>query len=423
MRHANLLFILFLVLFIQQTFARDLILRDATVWTGATPYRIERTSILVRNGVIVEIGPNVRGGADAVILNLAGKHVTPGVIDVHSHMGASRWMDPNGDTNEMTAPLTPQVRIADSFDPYDKALLRAVAGGVTTVQILPGSGNVIGGQSAVYKLRGAGQGYATLYSKAPPGMKMASGENPKRVYGDRNQSPSTRMGNYAVLRAAFRTAQEYKAKHDAWAANPTGPQPDRDLRFEPLVEILEGRRLVHIHAYRQDEMLGLMKVADDFGFKIRSFQHGIEAYKLAGELARKGVAVSTWTHFFGSKMELYDGIPYNLSILADHGVLTTIHSDSFDTAPHLWNEGAVAIAHGLSPENAMRSLTINGAKVLGVDQHTGSIEIGKEADFAIFDGEPFNGHPIVEMTIVDGEVVFDRSRDWAVWNQRIGGRP
>lgn len=397
---------------------RPLVIRNATVFTAATPAVIEPGSILIRNGRIEAIGASVSVPAGAEIIDASGMFVTPGIIDSHSHLGVYAWpsVEANADGNEMTNPVTAQVRAIDSFNFEDPAILRAVAGGVTTIQVFPGSGNLVGGQSAVLKLRPEGAKLAVVYEKAPPGMKMAMGENPKRVYGSRNQMPSTRMGNFYVLRDAFTKATDYQQKWKRWNEKKEGNPPDRDLKLDALVEILEGKRNVHVHCYRQDEMLNMIQLARDFGFKIRSFQHSIEAYKVASELAANGIAASTWPDTYGGKLEMADGIPYNAAILASRGVIVAIHSDSADLIQRLWLEAARTIRYGLPESTAIKSITANPAWIAGIQDYTGSLEVGKDADIAIFNGHPFDVFSLVQKTVIDGVVVFDRARDWARWN-------
>lgn len=399
-----------------------LAIRNATILTAASPPTIERGTILIRGGKIAAVGASVTVPADTQVIDASGMWVMPGIIDSHSHLGVYSWpsVDANADGNEMTTPITAQVRAIESFNFEDPAIRRAVAGGVTTIQVFPGSGNLIGGQSAVLKLRPQAGRLATVFDKAPPGMKMAMGENPKRVYGSRNQAPSTRMGNFAVLREAFLEARDYQGRWQRWNEKKEGNPPDRDLKLEALVEIMEGRRNVHVHCYRQDEMLNMIKLAEEFKFKIRSFQHTIEGYKVAPQLAANGIGASTWPDTYGGKMEMADGIPYNATILALNKVNYAIHSDSPDTIQRLWHEAARTVRYGVSEDDAIKSVTKNPAWIAGVDEFTGTIEVGKDADLAVFNGHPFDIFSLVQKTLVDGVVVFDRTRDWAKWNHLEG---
>jgi imidazolonepropionase-like amidohydrolase len=403
---------------------RPLVIRNATILTAAAPAVIEKGTIVIREGKIAAVGAAVAAPADGQIIDATGMYVMPGIIDTHSHLGVYAWpaVDANSDGNEMTSPVTAQVRALDSFNFEDPAIRRAVAGGVTIIQVFPGSGNLVGGQSVVLKLKPEAGRLATVFANAPPGMKMALGENPKRVYGMRNQAPSTRMGNFAVLRQAFTQARDYQRKWQRWNETKEGTPPDRDLKLEALVEILEGRRNVHVHCYRQDEMQNMIALADEFGFKIRSFQHTIEGYKVASELAARGIGASTWPDTYGGKMEMADGIPYNCTLLAANRVTYAVHSDSADRIQRLWHEAARTVRYGVPEEDAVKSITRNAAWIAGVDQYTGSIEIGKDADLAIFNGHPFDVFSLVQKTLIDGVVVFDRARDWAKWNHLEGTR-
>lgn len=397
---------------------RPLLIRNATLLTARDPALIQNGSILIENGKISAVGASLQAPSGADVLDASGMYVMPGIIDTHSHLGVYSWpsVDANADGNEMTDPVTAQVRAIDSFNFEDPAIRRAVAGGVTTIQVFPGSGNLVGGQSVVLKLKPQGAALATVFEGAPPGLKMAMGENPKRVYGSRNQMPSTRMGNFAVVREAFTKAKAYQEKWAKWRSSHEGSPPDRDLKMETLVEVLEGKRNVHIHCYRQDEMQNMIQLSEDFGFHIRSFQHTIEGYKVASLLAEKGIGASIWPDVYGGKMEMKDGIPYSATILADAGVTYAIHSDSPDTIQRLWHEAARTVGYGVAEPTAIKSVTLNAAWIAGVDQLTGSLEVGKAADLAIFNGHPFDIFSLVQKTYIDGQLVFDRDRDWAKWN-------
>ena len=398
---------------------RVVVIRNATLLTAAEPAVIEKGSIVIRGGKIEAIGASVSIPSDAEVIEAEGMYAMPGIIDTHSHLGVMSWPSvPGGsDGNEMTNPVTAQARALDGFNFEDPAIRRAVAGGVTLIQVFPGSGNLVGGQSVVLKLKPEGAQLASVYDQAPPGMKMAMGENPKRIYGGRNQAPSTRMGNFAVLREAFVKAKDYQRKWREWrGTNGDGTAPARDLKLEALVEILEGRRNVHVHCYRQDEMQNMIELAKEFGFRIRSFQHTIEGYKVASTLAANGVGASTWPDTYGGKMEMADGIPYNTPIMAAHGVTYAIHSDSADTIQRLWHEAARTVRYGVPETTAVKSITSNAAWIAGVEELTGSLEVGKDADIALFNGHPFDVFSLVQKTFIDGALVFDRARDWAKWN-------
>ena len=301
----------------------------------------------------------------------------------------------------------------DAVNLEDPAIRRALAGGVTTIQIIPGSGNVIGGEGVTVKLRPGSPMEEMVFAGAPRGIKMALGENPKRVYGGKNKLPSTRMGNIYVMRNAFQQAREYRAKWEAWEKKPETERanpPDRDLKLETLADVLAGKVRVHVHCYRKDEIEALFRVADEFGFKIASLQHGLEAYKIADEVARRGAGVATFAHWWGYKWEAWDGIPQSPAILADHGVRVAIHSDSADLIQRLYQEAAIAMHYGLGREEALKAITLNPAWMLGVEDRIGSLDVGKDADIAIFSKDPFDMYTRVEKTLVDGKVVYDRSR-------------
>jgi len=376
---------------------------------------IAKGSILIVDGKIREIGPTVDAPPGAEVILAEGKFVMPGIVDTHSHIGVYSWPDveANSDGNEMTDPNQAGVRALDAVNLEDPGISLALAGGVTTIQILPGSGNIIGGETVTVKLRPGATLDGMIFAGAPRGLKMALGENPKRHYGSLNKLPSTRMGNIYVLRSAFQQAKDYRARWDAWQKRPEeerGPAPDRDLKLETLSDVLSGKVLTHVHCYRKDEIEALFRVADEFGFKITSLQHALEAYKLADEIARRRVGVATFAHWWGYKWEAWDGIPGNAAILADHGARVAIHSDSANLLQRLYEEAAIAMHYGLGREDALKSITLNPAWMLGVDDRIGSLDVGKDADIAIFSKDPFDIYTRVEMTLVDGKVVYDRSR-------------
>jgi imidazolonepropionase-like amidohydrolase len=388
--------------------------RLLTVTHGEIP----KGSILIVDGKIREIGPTVDAPPGAEVILAEGKFVMPGIVDTHSHIGVYSWPDveANSDGNEMGDPNQAGVRAMDAVNLEDPAIGRALAGGVTTIQILPGSGNIIGGETVTVKLRPGATMDEMIFAGAPRGLKMALGENPKRAYGSLNKLPSTRMGNIYVLRNAFQQAKDYRARWDAWQKRPAedrGPAPDRDLRLETLSDVLAGKVLVHVHCYRKDEIEALFRVADEYGFRIASLIHALEAYKVADEIARRKVGVATFAHWWGYKWEARDGIPQNAAILADHGVRVTIHSDSPDLIQRLYEEAAIAMHYGLGREEALKSITLNPAWMLGVDNRIGSLDLGKDADIAIFSKDPFDITTRVDMTLVDGKVVYDRSRSAA----------
>src|SRR6266852_1441995 len=344
----------------------DVVIKGATVLT-VTHGRIENGSIYVHNGKIAAIGKTVEAPANATVIDASGKWVMPGIIDSHSHIAL------DGDVNEATSPVTPAMMMKDAFDYDDKMIYRALAGGVTTSLLLHGSANVIGGQAVVIKHKyGLGRD-DLLFPGAPQSIKFASGENPKRVYGGRNQLPSTRMGNFEVMRQAFTDAREYirdwenynaKVKKGDKEARP----PKKDLKLEALADVLRGKLLVQIHCYRADEFLTEMAMAKEFGYKVRAFHHALEAYKVAEDLAANGVAIATWPDWWGFKYEAWDGIPWNAVISMHKGVRVAIKSDSEDVTRRL-NQEAGKIIHygGISEEDALKMITLNPAWIIGVD--------------------------------------------------------
>jgi len=390
-------------------------LKNATVWTVAKDAP-EKATIVIQDGKIVAVGPDVKIPSGATVLDLTGRQVTPGFIDVHSHMGVYPWpgVEANSDGNEATDPITPQVRALDSFWFEDPALYRASAGGITAIQVLPGSANLIGGQAAHFKVKPGKTLDDMIFKGVPRVMKMALGENPKRVYGERKQMPSTRMGNIALLRETFTKAREYKKKWDDFAKKPKADQekdgpPDKDLKMEALAGILSGEIHPHVHCYRQDEILRIFDVAQEFGFKIAALHHCLEGYKVAKEIASHGAGVATWPDWYGFKVEAFDGNPWAYRILLDRGVVAAIKSDSADTVQRFNLEAAKTLRYGLTEAEAMRLITLNPAKLLAVDARVGTIEAGKDADLVVFDGSPFSTFSHVEMTFVDGEVAYRRS--------------
>ena len=387
-------------------------IRGATVMT-ATKGVIENGTVVIQDGKIAAVGKDVPIPAGATVIDATGKFLMPGIIDTHSHMGVYSWPEvkSNSDGNEATHPIMAQVRAEDGVNLEDPAFKRAPAGGGATIQVLPGSANMVGGESFVCKLR-LGSLDTMRFAGAPRGIKMASGESPKRVYGGRGQLPSTRMGNFAVLREHLEKAREYKRKWDGYAAKKAkgeeASSPDKDLKLEMLRDVMDGKVRVHIHCYRMDEMATLIAVAKEFGFKIASFQHALEAYKVADLLAREDIAVATWADWWGFKMEAWDGIPWNAALCAKAGVRTSIHSDSSDGVQRLYTEAAKCIRYGFSEEDALKAITVVPATILGVEKQTGSIEAGKDADLALFSKHPFDVTTLVEKTWIDGKLVFDR---------------
>jgi imidazolonepropionase-like amidohydrolase len=378
---------------------------------------IDGGTLIIKNGKITGLGKGLPVPAGATVIDAAGKYVMPGIIDCHSHTAIE------GGVNEGSDSVTAEVRITDVLDHRDVNLYRQLAGGVTAANVLHGSANVIGGQNAVIKLRWGRPPAELLMAGAPRGIKFALGENPKRAGGGPGggRYPGTRMGVEATLRAAFSEArsyrqewQEYERKLKTSSGRDRPAPPRRDLRLETLRDILDGKVLVHAHSYRADEILMLMRIAEEFGFRVRTFQHVLEGYKVASELARHGAGASTFSDWWAYKVEAMDAIPYNAAIMASKGVVVSLNSDSSELARRLYWEAAKAVRYGgVSESEALKMITLNPARQLGIDRAVGSLEVGKDGDVAIFSAHPFSADARVEYTLVDGTIYFDRARDLA----------
>jgi imidazolonepropionase-like amidohydrolase len=396
--------------------AGETVIRNATILT-ISHGTLQNSDLLIRNGKIAAVGRNLAASPDARVYDATGKFVMPGIIDCHSHSMVDA-------INEFTYSVTSMVRIRDVLNPTDVDLYRELAGGVTTLNVLHGSANAIGGQNTVVKIKYGRPVEEFIFPGAPPGIKFALGENPKRTNfvppgGQPRRYPATRMGVEEVIRDAFTRARDYKKTWDEYRARLQSGEknlipPRRDLQLEPLVEVLEGKRLVHAHSYRADEILMLIQIADEFGFKIRTFQHALEAYKVAREIARHGAGASIFVDNWGYKIEAYDAIPYNAAILVRAGVVTSVNSDSNERARRLNIEAAKAMKYGdLTEEEALKLITLNPAWQLGIDSRVGSIDVGKDADLCIWNGHPFSVYSRVDRTFIDGEIFFDRQQDLA----------
>lgn len=398
---------------------------------------IERGSVRIREGRIVEVTPgSVAPPAPGIVIDGEGKWLTPGIIDVHSHLGVypSPGYSPHSDGNESTAPVTAEVWAEHSVWPQDPQFPLALAGGVTSLQILPGSANLIGGRSVVLKNVSARTVHDMKFPGAPHGLKMACGENPKRVYGTQGRLPTTRMGNIAATRAAWISADEYRQQWQSYQdkkAHFESGEPDKDkeedkekdppeppvrnLQLETLAAVLDGEIRVHNHCYRADEMALMIEIAQEFGYKIASFQHAVESYKIADLLRDEGICSAMWADWGRFKLESFDAIEENIALVEKAGACAIVHSDSATDVQRLNQEAAKALAAGrrmglsISEAQAMRWLTLNAAQSLGIDELTGSVETGKMADLVLWDGNPFSVYTRAEKVLIDGVLVFDRT--------------
>ncbi|HEV7505780.1 MAG TPA: amidohydrolase [Thermoanaerobaculia bacterium] len=407
--------------------SKPMLITNATLLTAAGD-RIANGSILLSDGKVVAVGASVTAPAGATVVDGTGKWVTPGIIDPHSHLGvyAAPGVEANSDGNEATNPNTAEVWAEHSVWPQDPQFPLALAGGVTTMQILPGSANLFGGRSVTVKNVPARSVYDMKFPGAPYGLKMACGENPKRVYGSKGRSPATRMGNVAGYRTGWIKAREYMDKWDRYEARkksgkepaPGGREaepPTRDLQLETLAGVLRGEILVQNHCYRADEMLTMIDVAKEFGYKVTAFHHAVEAYKIADVLAANGICADMWADWWGFKMEAFDGIRENIALVEKAGACAIVHSDSADGIQRLNQEAAKAMAAGnrmgmhLREEDAIRWLTINPARSLGIDKQTGTLEAGKMADVVLWSGNPFSVYSRAEKVYIDGALMYDRN--------------
>ncbi len=396
------------------------LITNAIVLTG-TGERLDGASVFMNGGVVEWVGEG-EAPEDSVIVDAAGRWVTPGLIDVHSHLGVypSPGVDAHSDGNELTNPVTANVWAEHSIWPQDPGFARALAGGVTSLQVLPGSANLMGGRGVTLK-----NVYSTSYQGmkfpgAPHGLKMACGENPKRFYGSKGRAPSTRMGNVAGYRTEWIEARKYV---EDWAVyeekqasgDEDAKPPKRDLKLDTLAGALKGEILVHMHCYRADEMLTILDMAEEFDYRVGTFHHGVEAYKIADELAEAGVCGALWADWWGFKMEAYDGIQENIALVdRPEGGCAIVHSDSSEGIQRLNQEAAKAMARGqragldIPPERAITWVTANAAKSLGILERTGTLEPGKMADVVLWNGTPFSVYAKADLVFIDGARVYDR---------------
>lgn len=382
----------------------DVLIRGATVITGAGK-TFPKADILVRDGKIRTIGADLPAEKGVTVIDADGMFVMAGIIDTHSHFAIS------GGVNESSLSVVPEVRVRDVIDSEDTQIYRALGGGVTTARLLHGSANVIGGQDAVVKMKYGTSAREMLVKDGPRGVKFALGENVKRTDG---RFPNSRLGVEAVLIRAFTEAQTYRKQWSDYESRKNSseplPEPRRDLRLEALADVLAGDIRVHSHCYRSDEILMLLRVAERFGVKVKSLQHVLEGYKVAPEIAAHGASVSLFSDWWAYKIEAFDAIPYGARLLRDAGVNVCLKSDDNELMRHLNQEAAKLVKYcGFTPEEALHTITLNPAKQLGLESRVGTIEVGKDADLAIFNGHPLNSYARCEMTLVEGEVFFQRS--------------
>lgn len=391
--------------------AREILFKGATLWTQAKPGILPGHDLLVRDGRIAAIGKGISPSKGALVVEAAGRHLTPGLIDAHSHTAIT------GGVNEYVHSSTAEVRIGDVIDAESWTIYQQLAGGVTTVHLMHGSANAIGGQSAFIKFRWGEAPDGLKFPEAVPGIKFALGENPKRVGKAHDRYPQTRLGIEQFIRERFLAAQAYRQEWEAYGkASKTEKgaryPPRRDLSLEPLVEILEGKRRIHCHCYRQDEILMLIRVAEEMGFKVGTFHHVLEGYKVADAIARHGAGAATFSDWWAFKVEAFDAIPENGALLARAGVCVSFKSDSSRLARLMNREAAKAVRYGgLSEEEALAFVTANPARQLGIESRVGTLEVGKDADLALWSGHPLDSRTICDQTWVDGVLYFDREKD------------
>lgn len=389
----------------------------ATIFTG-TGERIDNGTLIINDGKVEAIGANLAAPAGYKIVNAKGKWITPGVIDAHSHLGVypSPAVTGHEDGNELTDPNTAQVWAEHSVWPQDEGFNAVRRGGVTTLLILPGSGNLFGGRSVTLKNVPSITMQGMKFPGAPYGLKMACGENPKRVYGNSKRSPMTRMGNVAGYRKAWLEAAKYAKKWDAYRASEgKGEMPERDLQMDTLAGVLKGEILVQNHCYRADEMAVMIDIAHEFGYKIAAFHHAVEAYKIADLIVKNDICIATWAGWWGFKMEALDGIEENAAMIHAAGGCAVIHSDDDTLSQRLNQEAAAALSSGrrlglkISEGDAIRWITLNPAKMLGIADKTGSLEAGKAADVVLWNDDPLSVYALAEQVFIDGALIYDRS--------------
>ncbi|MBM76653.1 MAG: amidohydrolase [Proteobacteria bacterium] len=368
---------------------------------------IEKGSLLVKDGRISDVGKDIEPPKDIPHIDGNNQWLMPGIIDVHSHMGVYPWPGAraHSDGNESIHPYTPHVRAQDSIRVEDPAFALARSGGVTTLMVLPGSANLIGGEAAIIKNRPAQTLKDLRFEGAPRGIKMACGENPKRVYRDDTDGPSTRMGNLAMMRGIFQEALDYRA------ARQRKDPPPMDHKMEMILDVLDGEIRVHVHCYRHDDIEGIYRVMDEYGIKVASFQHALEAYKVRKMIIEHDTAIATWSDWWGFKMEAYEATPYNAAMVKRDGGVVALHSDDSTLVQSMHLEATKMLRYGATEQEVLEMITLDPAKLLGVENRVGSLEIGKDADLALFSEHPLSGYTLVNKTWIDGQLVYDRYPD------------
>ena len=406
MKSNKLLLIIFLLLNSFLVSQEYTLIKNGNLLTVANG-KMLATDLLIKDGKIYKIGKDLSSPAGTKIIDASDYFVMPGIIDAHSHMAIEDGV------NEATNPITSEVKIEDAIEHDDISLYRALAGGVTTIHTMHGSANVIGGQCETLKLRYGKNPAELIFQNAPRTIKFALGENPIRVHGRGNNiHPRSRMGIEQIIRQAFLDAKQYKKEWEDFKNNQTLIQPKKDLRLEALVDVLDGEMIIHCHAYRSDEIIMLLNVLKEFDIKKVIFQHVLEGYKVAKELAEFGAYASSFADWWSYKFEVYYAIAHNPAILTNYGVITSINSDSPNLVRYLNLEAAKSMRYGnLNEDEALRLITINPAIQLGIDKSVGSLEVGKDADIAIFNRHPLSSFSRCEMTLIDGKIYFDRKND------------
>lgn len=392
------------------------LIRNATVFDG-NGAELENADVLMSGGRIAAIGQNLQAPAGAEIIDATGRFVTPGIIDAHSHLGVypSPSISATSDGNELTQPNTAEVWAEHSVWPQDPGFQRAVAGGITTLHILPGSGNLFGGRGVTLRaVLGARTVQEMKFPDAPQSLKMACGENPARVYGGRGSSPATGMGNVAGYRQAFAQAAAYARRWNAYNENPEGDPPDRDLELETLAGVLSGDIILQWHCYRADEMANAIEIAHEFDFRIAAFHHAVEAYKIADLLEEEEICAAMWADWWGFKIEAYDGIRENIPFVHAAGACAIVHSDSEVGIQRLNQEAAKALADGrragldISRGEAWTWVSRNPARALGIDDETGALTVGLRADVVIWSADPLSSYAVAERVFMDGALIYQR---------------